>query len=137
MKRVALISPRGTERNQANHILNDIYRSLRGILTFIEVDDIEFMPNLGLLTVAAFLPRDWDVRYLEEDYIDLDAVEPILFDQPYDLVCLSAVNNQAHRAYAIADEFRRRNVTVVMGGLHATALPQEAAAHADAVCIGE
>jgi len=86
MKRVALISPRGTERNQANHILNDIYRSLRGILTFIEVDDIEFMPNLGLLTVAAFLPRDWDVRYLEEDYIDLDAVEPILFDQPYDLV---------------------------------------------------
>jgi len=47
------------------------------------------------------------------------------------------VNNQAHRAYAIADEFRRRNVTVVMGGLHATALPQEAAAHADAVCIGE
>jgi len=43
----------------------------------------------------------------------------------------------ALRAYEIADEFRKRGVTVVLGGNHPTALPEEAKQHADAVVIGE
>ena len=37
----------------------------------------------------------------------------------------------------MADAFRRPGVPVVIGGPHATALPEEAAAHADAVVVGE
>ena len=37
----------------------------------------------------------------------------------------------------IADEFRRRGKTVVMGGIHVSALPEEAAKHCDAVVVGE
>ncbi len=39
--------------------------------------------------------------------------------------------------YAIADHLRARGVTVVLGGLHCTLVPEEAAAHADAVVVGE
>jgi len=41
------------------------------------------------------------------------------------------------RAYEIADEFRRRGATVVLGGYHPTALPEEAKQHSDSVVIGE
>jgi radical SAM superfamily enzyme YgiQ (UPF0313 family) len=42
-----------------------------------------------------------------------------------------------NRAYEIADSFRKRGKTVVIGGYHATALPEEAKQHADSVVIGE
>lgn len=44
---------------------------------------------------------------------------------------------QAVRAYQLADEFRRRGAKVVMGGIHATLLPEEAMTHADVVIAGE
>jgi radical SAM superfamily enzyme YgiQ (UPF0313 family) len=42
----------------------------------------------------------------------------------------------AYRAYRIADHYRARGVFVVLGGLHVTALPNEAAPHADAIFLG-
>ncbi|HPQ81083.1 MAG TPA: radical SAM protein, partial [bacterium] len=47
------------------------------------------------------------------------------------------MTQQATRAYEIADRFRKAGVPVVMGGIHATVLPDEAALHADAVLAGE
>lgn len=135
--RVALISPRGAERNQQNSVLNEIYRKLQNVVSFIEIDDIEFIPNLGLLSIAAFFPKDWEVEYVEEDYIDPSTADRVLYDEHYDLVCLTAVNNQAFRAYQIADTFRARGIPVVMGGFHASALPREAKIHCDHVIVGE
>jgi len=40
-------------------------------------------------------------------------------------------------AYRIADVYRTRGVKVVLGGMHASALPDEALEHADAVVVGE
>ena len=54
-----------------------------------------------------------------------------------DIIALTAMTPQAPRAYQIADEFRRRGKTVVMGGFHASNLPDEALAHVDAVVVGE
>ena len=54
-----------------------------------------------------------------------------------DLVALSFFTGTAGRAYAHARELRRRGKKVVMGGPHVTVLPDEAAAHADAVVVGE
>src|SRR5262249_50921925 len=43
----------------------------------------------------------------------------------------------ARHVYHLADAFRRRGRLVVLGGPHATLLPEEAQYHADAVVVGE
>lgn len=134
--KVALISPRGAERNQQNHILNSVYRKLSRVVSFLE-DDVEFMPNLGLLTIAAYLPREWETVYIDEDYIDIRRAEAVVFDPSFGLVLVSATNNQAVRAYEICDRFRAMGVPVMIGGLHVSTRRDEAAEHADYVAIGE
>ena len=42
----------------------------------------------------------------------------------------------ARRAYRLADRYRAQGVFVALGGLHVTSLPDEAAAHADAIFLG-
>ena len=66
-----------------------------------------------------------------------DRLEPIPYDAPTDLACLSVETYTARRSYQIADAYRRRGVPVVMGGFHPTLLPDEAGEHADAVVVGE
>jgi len=89
------------------------------------------LPHLGLLKVAAVTPSPWEVRVIDEK------VEPLDFNTPADLVGITAMTPTASRAYKIADEFRRRGVPVVMGGMHVSSLPDEALAHCDAVLVGE
>ena len=124
--KVALISPRGAERNQQNNLLREVYRKVSDALIFVEVDDIEFMPNLGLLSIASYIPPDWGITYIDENYIDQNG--PSIFIQwgDFDLVCLGGFNHQANRAYQIASGFKEIGTPVVMGGLHASALPEEA-----------
>lgn len=93
-----------------------------------------FLFRLGFLnlpSVAAITPADCEVRIVDEAY------ERINFDQKVDLVGITAQTPVAPRAYQVAAEFRRRGVPVVMGGVHASVLPEEALAHVDAVVIGE
>jgi radical SAM superfamily enzyme YgiQ (UPF0313 family) len=93
-----------------------------------------FLFRLGFLNlpcVAAMTPADCDVRIVDEAY------ERINFDEKADLVGITAQTPVAPRAYQIAKEFRQRGVPVVMGGVHASVLPDEALRHVDAVVIGE
>lgn len=87
-------------------------------------------PPLGLATLAAYLDADDEVTLTDEhvEKIDLD-------DRP-DLVAISVYITSARRSYALADYYRRRGSFVVLGGLHVTSLPAEAAAHADTVILG-
>src|SRR5262249_34681594 len=55
----------------------------------------------------------------------------------FDLVAISSLSAQIQQAYELADRYRTLGVPVVLGGLHVTALPEEAGRHADAVVIGE
>ena len=55
---------------------------------------------------------------------------------PTSLVVIQVYITNARRAYALADEYRAKAVFVALGGLHITALPDEAAGHADAVFLG-
>ncbi len=73
---------------------------------------------------------------VELDLMD-DRVEAVDFDRPTDLVALTGETYTARRAYAIAAEYRRRGVPVVMGGYHPTFLPGEALHFADAVVVGD
>jgi radical SAM superfamily enzyme YgiQ (UPF0313 family) len=86
---------------------------------------------LNLCMVAAYTPVDVEVSITDE------CVGPIDFERDVDLVALTAYTNSAPRAYEIADAFRRRGVPVVMGGVHASTLPEEALEHCDAVVVGE
>ena len=89
------------------------------------------LPFLGLPTIAAYTPPDCEVKMVDERISSVD------FDEDVDLVGITAMTPLATRAYEIADEFKRRGKTVVMGGMHVSALPEEALEHCDAVAIGE
>jgi len=88
-------------------------------------------PSLALLTLAALTPKRHHVTIEDEN------VAPIREDVPCDLVGISVNVDTSRRAYALASLFRERGIPVVLGGIHASANPDEARAHADAVCIGE
>jgi|LSQX01.3.fsa_nt_gb radical SAM superfamily enzyme YgiQ (UPF0313 family) len=89
-------------------------------------------PNLGLLTVASIAQSVFDdIKYIDENYQTID------YDEKFDVVAISAMTNQINRAYSISDEFRRRGIKVVIGGVHASVLPEEAKMHADSVFEGE
>jgi radical SAM superfamily enzyme YgiQ (UPF0313 family) len=86
---------------------------------------------LNLPYVAALSPPGEEVKIVDE------AFEKIDFGEKVDLVGITAQTPVAPRAYQIADEFRKRGIPVVMGGVHASMLPQEALQHVDAVVVGE
>lgn len=134
--KVALISPRGAERNQQNDIIFDIYEELEGHLALM-MDDIEFIPNLALLSLAAYLDPSWDLHFIEEDYIPEEKSPQVLFEPDFDLALISTVNYTALRGYQIADGMREKGIYTVIGGLHASALPEEAMAHCDTLVVGE
>jgi radical SAM superfamily enzyme YgiQ (UPF0313 family) len=90
-------------------------------------------PPLGLATLAAYLRDDDEVRILDEHVEHIDNVVNI--DRP-DLVVIQVYITSARRSYELADQYRQRGVFVALGGLHVTSLPDEAAAHADAVFLG-
>ncbi|UCE34732.1 MAG: B12-binding domain-containing radical SAM protein [Deltaproteobacteria bacterium] len=90
-----------------------------------------YSPPLNLSMIAAYTPPNINVSITDE------CVSPIDFEKDVDLVGLTAYTNSACRAYEIADAFRKRGVTVVMGGVHVSNLPGEALEHCDAVVVGE
>lgn len=87
-------------------------------------------PPLGLATLAAFLSDDDEITLQDEHVERID-----LADEP-DLVVIQTYITNARRAYRYADHYRARGAHVCLGGLHATSLPDEAAAHADTVFTG-
>ena len=91
---------------------------------------IASLPSLGLLTVAALTPRDVEVVYLE--YQDLPREGEL---QLFDLVGISSFTAQIDEAYTLADRYRKAGIPVVMGGLHVSLMPDEAAQHADSIVL--
>ncbi len=91
------------------------------------------LPSLGLLTLAALTPDDISLEYLEVP--DLAAIPDIPGE--FDAVAISSFSAQINEAYQLADRYRAHGTRVILGGLHVSALPDEAASHADAVVLGE
>jgi radical SAM superfamily enzyme YgiQ (UPF0313 family) len=87
-------------------------------------------PPLGLATLAAYLPPDAHITLTDEH------VERLRLDDCPDLVVIQVYITSARRSYEIADHYRRKGSFVVLGGLHVTSLPEEAAAHANAIFLG-
>jgi len=87
-------------------------------------------PPLGLAYVAGVTPPDWDVKILDENF------KPFEFEEA-DLVGITAFTANVNRAYEIAHIYRDKKIKVVMGGIHASMVPEEAMRYVDAVVVGE
>ncbi|MBI3814861.1 MAG: radical SAM protein [Nitrospinae bacterium] len=87
--------------------------------------------RLSLTMVAALTPKDIDVSIIDEN------IDNVNFEADVDMVGITVMTAHATRAYEISRKFRDRGVKVVLGGIHPTAVPDEAMQHADAVVAGE
>lgn len=114
--KVVLVSPKGP-----------LYRHRGGIWK----KSLRYQP-LTLTTLAALIPADFPhtIRLIDEGIAD---VPP---DLAADLIGLTVITGTAVRAYELADHFRARGITVVLGGPHVTLMPDDAQPHADAVVTG-
>lgn len=84
--------------------------------------------NLGIL--AGLTPDHWDIQIIDENFDEFELKDP-------DLVGFTALTSQATRAYELADICRKEGIPTVMGGIHASMLPEEALQHVDTVVKGE
>jgi radical SAM superfamily enzyme YgiQ (UPF0313 family) len=88
------------------------------------------LPTLQARELSAITPKQHTVSVVNERYSKID------YDTAYDVVLINYVTSTAPRAYAIADNFRKKDILVVLSGFHASGLPEEAKQHADSVLIG-
>lgn len=116
MLKIALLSPRGP-----------LYRHRGGIFK----KSLRYMP-LTLPTLAALIPPDLPHCLALHD----EGTAEIPLELEVDLVGISAITGSAPRAYELADHYRRQGKCVILGGVHPTLMPDEAARHADAVVTG-
>jgi radical SAM superfamily enzyme YgiQ (UPF0313 family) len=104
------------------------------LLGFVERSKvIASLPSLSLLTLAGLTPKRFDVEYREI----FDLKQSGELPEDYDLVAITSLSAQIYEAYKVADFYRSRNIPVVMGGLHASSVPEEAKEHCTSVVIGE
>jgi radical SAM superfamily enzyme YgiQ (UPF0313 family) len=89
-------------------------------------------PPLGLLTLAALTPPEFEVVLCDEA-----AGEPVDFTTDADLVGITGYLFQLVRVFEIADRFRALGKTVVLGGPAANLLPAECRPHCDVLFEGE
>ncbi len=87
--------------------------------------------GLTLPYLAGLTPKGIEVELLD------DRMDEISYDGGYDLVGITTTISTSYRAYHISSEFRKRGVPVVLGGFHATLMPEECLEHCDAVVEGE
>lgn len=87
---------------------------------------------LTLTTLAALVPEDIDSEVVIYD----ETAGRIPLDINADLIGITCITGTAPRCYAFADYYRKKGITVFMGGVHPSMLPDEAAQHADVVFTG-
>lgn len=114
--KIQLLSPAG-----------EIHRNSTGIFK----RSLRYAP-LTLTTLAAMVPDELEAEVTIQD----EGVQPLDLKFDADVVGITAITGTAQRAYNVADELRSRGHTVVLGGVHPTLMPEEAARHADSLVTG-
>ena len=70
------------------------------------------IPQLALIILQGLTPKQHEVKIVEEEYMPLD------LDEECDVVGISCMTSNAYRGYRIADTFRKKGITVIIGGIH-------------------
>ena len=130
--KVVLISMSGVR--VYNNKLFNLGLTLPGFVDRSKV--IASLPSLGLLTLASHTPENWEIIYKELDIYTDNDVNEIIREQP-DIIAFSSLTARINETYSLAKTFRKSGITVVIGGLHVSALPNEAMDFADSIIQGE
>jgi radical SAM superfamily enzyme YgiQ (UPF0313 family) len=128
-KRIGLIAMSGVRAH--NPELTALGLTLPGFVDRNKI--IASLPSLGLLTLAGLTPEKYRVEYHE--IADLKKLPELPVD--FDLVAISTFTAQFYEACDVADFYRAKGVPVVMGGITATSLREQAKEHCTSVVIGE
>ncbi|MDR1807572.1 MAG: B12-binding domain-containing radical SAM protein [Propionibacteriaceae bacterium] len=125
MRTIVYINPRPSidRRNNpySSGIINKIIGGKRAAIV-----------TLSPMIIGALTPRDeYNFVFLDET---IDLVDPTTVQA--DLVAITTLTVSADRAYQLSADFRARGIPVVLGGVHVTACPEEAAQHADTIFTG-
>jgi radical SAM superfamily enzyme YgiQ (UPF0313 family) len=112
-------------------LINPISRRTQGYHTVGS-----YIPQLGLQVLAHLVPSEHEVDIIDEVF-GTQATDRLISAGKYDLVGVTSYTSGATRAYEIAKMCRAHGVRSIMGGPHASACPEEAEQHFDAVAIGE
>ncbi|WP_108802144.1 B12-binding domain-containing radical SAM protein [Aquimarina sp. Aq107] len=130
--KVILISMSGVR--VYNKRLLDLGLTLPGFVERSEV--IASLPSLGLLTLAAHTPKNWEVIYKELDNFSESEITEIVNENP-DLIAFSSLTARINETYKLSQRFRNIGITVAIGGLHVSAVPNEGQKFADIIIQGE
>ena len=101
-----------------------------GFFDKLLLNTFTILPTLYARKIAAITPKIHTVKIINERNKLID------FSKKYDLVNINYTTSTAKRAYEIAEEFRKKGITVVLSGVHASLMPEEAKKHADSVLLG-
>ena len=125
--KILLISPKGTFFSHSSEFVDYLTHS-REMQTILH-----YWSGIGtsLPIIAGVTPGNHEITIVDEN------LEPLDFEASYDIVGITGMTQQANRAYEIADEYKKKGRYVVLGGIHATVLPDEAKTHVDTVFVGE
>ena len=87
-------------------------------------------PPLALGIIAALTPDNWDIEIIDENFDEFQYKDA-------DLVGITAMTANINRAYQIAASYRAEKTPTILGGIHASMCPEEAAGYVDVVVTGE
>ena len=107
-------------------LINPANKRRRGL----KLDQDSIYPPMALGIIAALTPPHWEVEILDEKFDTFESKDA-------DLVGFTSLTATINRCYELSTEFRKNKIPTVLGGIHASMLPKEAAQYVDAVVIGE
>jgi len=89
------------------------------------------MVPLALPLVAAYTPEYYDICIVDEE------TETLPTDYNPDIIGVTTLAATKERAFQIGDIYKSKGISVIMGGIDASVIPEEYLEHADSVVIGE
>jgi radical SAM superfamily enzyme YgiQ (UPF0313 family) len=115
-----LINPKQREKQFAQQVELSELLGKKGLLT-----------PLALPTVAALTPDNYQIMIIDEE---LGLIPENILP---DIVGITTLAHTIGRVYEIADWYRSKGVTVILGGSYASFMVDECLNHCDTVVIGE
>lgn len=107
-------------------LINPVNNRRKGLM----LDKASIYPPIALGIIAALTPPHWEVEIIDENFTSFEYKDA-------DLVGFTSLTATINRCYEIATEYRRNRVPTIIGGIHASMLPQEALQYVDSVVVGE
>ncbi|MBN1600292.1 MAG: B12-binding domain-containing radical SAM protein [Chitinispirillaceae bacterium] len=98
--------------------------------TGLSINKSSIFPPAGLGIIASLTPDDYEITLIDENIAPFSYVKG-------DIIGITCFTSTANRAYELAKLYRKENTPVVIGGIHASMVPEEALNYADSVVIGE